>query len=474
MSVITSVPIPQLTPLGYVAPTAAQVMAGVNADQQLAFGGKLNPAPQTPQGQMAGSLTAIIDDCNALFLEYVNLVNPPTSSGRMQDAIGYLYFLTRNPAQATVVQAVIVGLANLTTIPVGATAQAADGNLYFCTQAGTIGASGTITLPFACAATGPIPCPEGSLTTIYTAIFGWDTVNNPEPGVLGTVVEGPAAFEQRRKASVAMNGIGSLPSVTGAVLSVPGVLDCYTTENVTNSPVTTGGVTLAPHSLYVCVVGGAALAVATTIWTKKGTGCNYNGGTSVTVLDTTYTSPQPSYPVSFQTAILQPTLFAVTIKNSAAVPSNALAQIQAAISLAFAGASGGPRARIGSLIFASSYYGPVAMLGSWAQIVQIQIGSCTAAAASAVFTGSIAGTTLTVSAVASGAIAIGQSIFDTTGSIIPGTTITAGSGTSWTVSASQTVSSETITSAVANLNDVQMLIKEEPVIAAPNITLTLV
>ena len=62
----------------------------------------------------------------------------------------------------------------------------------------------------------------------------------------------------------------------------------------------------------------------------------------------------------------------------------------------------------------------------------------------AVFTGSISGTTLTVSSVTSGTIVIGTGI---TGSgVTAGTTITAGSGSSWTVSASQTVSSTTITS----------------------------
>jgi hypothetical protein len=63
------------------------------------------------------------------------------------------------------------------------------------------------------------------------------------------------------------------------------------------------------------------------------------------------------------------------------------------------------------------------------------------------FTGSITGTTLTVTSVASGAIAIGNMISSAvwpgigTG-VIAGTTITAGSGTTWTVSVSQTRSSQ--------------------------------
>ena len=60
----------------------------------------------------------------------------------------------------------------------------------------------------------------------------------------------------------------------------------------------------------------------------------------------------------------------------------------------------------------------------------------------AVFIGSISGTALTVSSVTSGTIAIGQTLTGT--GVTAGTTITAGSGLSWTVSASQTVGPITI------------------------------
>ena len=60
----------------------------------------------------------------------------------------------------------------------------------------------------------------------------------------------------------------------------------------------------------------------------------------------------------------------------------------------------------------------------------------------AVFTGSISGTTLTVSAVTSGQIQVGQTISGT--GVTSGTTILSGAGLSWVVSASQTVTSTTI------------------------------
>jgi hypothetical protein len=65
----------------------------------------------------------------------------------------------------------------------------------------------------------------------------------------------------------------------------------------------------------------------------------------------------------------------------------------------------------------------------------------------AVVTGSISGTTLAVSGVQDGALAIGQSLYGS--GVTAGTTITAGSGTLWTVSPSQTVASGSTISATA-------------------------
>ena len=74
-------------------------------------------------------------------------------------------------------------------------------------------------------------------------------------------------------------------------------------------------------------------------------------------------------------------------------------------------------------------------------------GNSSVSGTTAVFTGSISGTALTVSNLTSGTIGIGQTISGT--SVTAATTITAGNGLNWTVSASQTVSSTTITSTIS-------------------------
>ena len=372
----TNVPGLTFGPLGITAPSTADVQSGVEADYSAAFGGGLDLDPTTPEGQLIVSTTAIIDDSNEQFINLQNLMDPAYTYGRFQDGIARIYFLTRNPAQPTVVQCTLTGLAGV-AIPIGAIAADTAGNLYTATSAGTIGSGGTVSLPFACSLTGPVSCPAGTLTIIYQAIPGWDAITNPADGVLGNNVETRQEFEARRAASVALNARGTVQAVQANVLAVPGVLDSYVIENDVGSPVTVGGYTLAANSIYVAVVGGNSQSIANAIWAKKPPGCAYNGNTTETVVDDNsgYEEPYPSYQVTFEIPSDLEIYFAVSLVNSALVPSNYQTLVQAAIVSAFAGGDGGPRARIGSLVLASRFYSTVMALGAWVQIRSIFIGT---------------------------------------------------------------------------------------------------
>lgn len=233
----TNVPMPVFGPAGFIAPLESAILAGVQADQQAAFGGNLNPALTNPTGQLAQSQAAVVGDCFDQFVALTNGVDPAFATGRMQDAIARIYFITRNPAQATVAIVTCSGLTG-TVIPLNAQVVDQAGNIYLCTESGTIPAGGSVDLSFAGAVTGPIACPIGYITSIYQAIPGWDSVTNAAAGVLGNVVESAADFELRRQRSVAANAQGSIGAVLGSVLSVPGVLDAYAFENT--SSVSTG------------------------------------------------------------------------------------------------------------------------------------------------------------------------------------------------------------------------------------------
>ncbi len=373
---MTNVPPIQWNATGLVLPTSAAILAGVQADMNAAFDGNLNPALNTPQGQLASALSAIIASANGQIANLVNGVNPPTSNGSMQDAIGYLYFMTRLPATPTTVQCQCIGIVG-TVIPVGAQAQDTSGNVYVCTLAAIIPVSGTVTTTFANVQTGPIACPSNTVTTIYQSIPGWDSVGNSSGGTLGANVESPAAFEFRRGQSVAANAQGSVQAVYGAVFGVPGVTDVYAYENATGATVNVGSTSygVVKNSIYVAVAGsGAQAAIAAAIWSKKSPGCNTNGNVNTTVTDTNYSLPQPTYSINYENPTAVPIYYAVTLASNSGLPGNYKTLIQNAIISVFSGATGSARARIGSTIFASNFYGPIMALGPLYQVTSVYVG----------------------------------------------------------------------------------------------------
>lgn len=370
----TSVPAPSFTDAGFVAPSESDMLSGALADINAAFGNLLNTALSTPQGQLAMSLTAILGDAYDQMLALFNGVDPDRASGRMQDAVGKLYFMTRRGATATVVTVVCAGAAG-TVIPEGTLIQDGNGKTYAADGVITIDATGTGTGTFSCTETGAIECASSSVS-VYQSVVGLSSVTNPSAGVTGSDEESRIEFERRRQESVAANSVGSLDAVLGAVEAVSGVTDAYVTDNSTDAAETTDGVSIAAHSLFVCVNGGADEDIARAILSKKPPGCGYTGTSSVTVTDSNsgYTTA-PSYTVQFTRATPTPVYIAVTLKSGSSVPSTATADVQAAIISAFNGGDGGTRSRIASLLFASRYYAPIAALGSWVQIVEITIGT---------------------------------------------------------------------------------------------------
>lgn len=472
----SSVPRPSFGPRGFTSPPESDVLTGVLADMNAAFGGRMNAAlkegQKTPQGQIATTTAALIGRENDLFAELTNQVDPDYADGRMQDAIARIYFIYRYPARSSTVDAVCSGQAGV-VIPAGTAAKSSDGRIWLCTSGGTIGAS-SVTLAFHCSETGPVPCPTASLNAIYQSIPGWDTISNPAPGVPGVNIETRREFELRRRNSVAGNARGTVDSVKASVTSVADVLDSYVVDNPLGTSAVIGGITIAPRSLYAAVEGGTDLAVATAIFLKKPPGCGYTGNTTVTVSDANpdYTYPPPSYPVTFQRPAPLTIFFIVLIANSPLVPSNAQALVQNAILAAMDGEDGGPRARIGSAIYPSRFYAGIAALGDWTRIVSLTAGSINN---SAVFTGSISGSVLTVTAVASGTIANGMFIAEA----IPGARIASfGSGTGGTgtynLNTSQTLASGTLRGVATGTAPLTVNIDQAPVTAAPYIVLGLV
>lgn len=387
---MSNVPALTITSTGVSVPQAVDVRAGILADDNAAFGGDLDIAtPSTPQAYQADNLTENITTANAAIAYTVSQFDPATAEGRYQDALGRIYFLQRKGATASAVQALVTGQPGV-TMPAGQLARDTAGLLWVSSGAITFGAGGTATAQFTCQTLGPVTLGIGELTQIAQTYPGWDAITNTGAAVPGTATETRQAFEERRAASVAKNAHGSVAAIFGNVADVDGVLDVFAYDNVENTTVPYGATSypLAPHSIYVAVVGGTDAAVAQAIWEKKDGGCNYNGNTSVQVSDTSsYVFPYPSYTVRFQRPSALSIKFTVTLANNPNLPSNITALVQAAVLDAFEGGDGGQRARIGLAIYASRYYAPVATVSPYVLIRSIKVGTSAPAAADSVNVG---------------------------------------------------------------------------------------
>lgn len=395
----TSVPQIQFEPAGVVIPTEAAILAGTQADINAAFGGGVNPQLATPQGQLASSEAAIIADKDNEIAFMVNQFDPQYASGRWQDGLARIYFLTRKPAIATAVTCTLGGVPG-TVVAAGTFAQDTSGNTYVLLGTVTIGAGGTVSSSWQNIVTGPIPCPSATLTQVFQAVNGWDTITNPAAGVLGTDVESQQDFYFRVQNSVAINGRGTCPSIYAEVFQVDNVLDCFVIDNPAGLVVNYGpsNYPLAKHSVYVAVVGGDDQEIAFAIWSKKDVGCDYAafpiGASPVpglgtvstqTVVDTSgYNFPQPSYQVSFIRPAALPIFFDVQIANVPNLPSNIATLIQDAIIAQFNGENGNARARIGSTILAAQFYAAVAAVGENVVLLSILVGITSPGAATEV------------------------------------------------------------------------------------------
>jgi len=351
----TNVPTNTWNNAGFTTPSEIAILTGYVADWQAAFSGQLyldanDPASlATGIGQMCVSETQIKGAANNDMRFIQSQVNPMYASGRYQDGLAWLYFLTRKPALPTTVQVLCTGLDG-TVIPVGAKVVDVYSNVYQCTGAVTI-AGGVATATFENVVTGAIPCAANTITTIYQSVTGWDGCSNSTAGVLGRDVETQQDFEERRVLSVQANAMSTIQSLYGAVFAVADVSDVFMYHNTTSSTITISGFNIFPHSLFAVVQGGDDVDVATAIFNKKGV-CNLTGNTTVTI---TEPNSGVDYDVYFQRPDPINIYFRVQVASNVFLPANTNDLVKAALQQSFNGQDGKPRAKIGNKLFANRY-----------------------------------------------------------------------------------------------------------------------
>lgn len=257
---MTGTPYQYLTPQGVIVPDTSEILAEVQSEWQQALGADLIITADTPQGVMITAEAIARNNEVKNNAAVANQINPNIAGGVFLDAIGLLTGIQRAVQQPTVVTGVtLAGLAG-TTLPVGAQAATAAGDIFQLTQSVTIPVGGTTTGNFQSVQFGPIPCASDALNVIITAVLGWETVNNSNAGVLGTTTQSDQAFRAFRLNTLAFQGLSLAEAITSALYNVAGVDSLSFRENYND----------VPMGQIVPVVGGATLAG--TVWAMSTTG----------------------------------------------------------------------------------------------------------------------------------------------------------------------------------------------------------
>jgi hypothetical protein len=345
---------------GLYAPPTSEIREGVALDWQQAFFDPdlppLDTEPTTPAGQLIDDEVAEIEAKNAELLFLSNQFNPKVNEGVWQDALGYIYFLTRKRAEPSIVTCQISGL-NGTVIPYGALVQSVSGYALICNRSVTIDSNGQAETTFRCAENGPVEFAPHSVNSIVTVIPGWDTVDNAAAGAIGRNLETRSEFEARRAASVAANAHGSAASIYGALANIAGVLDLRVLENTGPVVVTKYGVSVPGHGIVVCVYGGEDSDLAAGLYHKIDNGCDTGGNTDISYIAEKYGN------ALYQYKIMRPTpvnfWIKVTLGTGNAASPAAMAALKQALYEDFYGlniSSGNSRVGLASTVYASRFY----------------------------------------------------------------------------------------------------------------------
>lgn len=302
-----------ITSQGVIVPDTRTLRDDVENEFKSVFGQQLDVSPETPQGAL---ITMEVENRDAIVrnnAELANQINPDLAGGIFLDAIWALMGGQRFDATHSFLSQVkFTGIAD-TIIPKGSQAATLNGDLFETTSTLIIGKDGIVTGDMRSIDTGAIECGVGQLNKVASSVLGWETVNNPISATLGREAESDLQARRRRKQTLAKNTVSVGEAITSALYELEGVRSLAYRENYTDQSMIFDGITLVPHSIYVCVEGGDKEAIARSLLRTKTLGAAFNGSEEVEVLENI--SGQ-IYPVKFDRAKEIVLFCRVTVKKA--------------------------------------------------------------------------------------------------------------------------------------------------------------
>lgn len=349
------IPSVEITDKGLIAPSREDISAGLWAMFTNAFGSDLSQDARTPQGQLVTSLTALLIDRDNKLIELGNNFDPRYSVGIWQEGLGAIYFLERKGATSSIAPVEFIGLQGV-VIPEGFILVDESGFEWETLSTLTIGVTGSVTGNVSCTTTGPISAAKGTINRVKSSISGLDTVESTASSSPGSNQESRFDFEVRRAESVSANSKNTNNAVYGAVANIEGVLDAYVEDNPTDVSITVGETNyqIIRNSLLVSVAGGEEQEIAKQVLIKGGTGCSFNGNTTIEYKDE---DSWKDFPPVYDIKILRPDFvdvyFQIRVVDKGAIAYNQ--EVEAKQKIVDLFSSGELRARIAGTVISADF-----------------------------------------------------------------------------------------------------------------------
>lgn len=303
-----------IVPTGVIVPDTSELRADVEGEWKSAFGQDLVVTSETPQGVM---ITAEVEARDATVrnnAELANQINPDIAGGIFLDAIWRLTRGNRRPATRSTMNGVQFRGIPSTIIPAGSYATVEATGAQFQTLIDlVIGSDGLVIGDMVSEDAGPIAAPIGGLNQVASSVLGWEQVYNPIAAVPGSLVESDVASRRRRRQTLALQSVSLPEAITSRLYNIDGVRSLSFRENITNDDIVIDGVTLVPHSIYVCVEGGTDTEVATALLNSKDGGGNWNGSIAVGIIEP---FSKQSYTVRFDRPIEIQYFARITVRST--------------------------------------------------------------------------------------------------------------------------------------------------------------
>lgn len=285
---------------GVIVPDTANLKSEVEAEYVEAFGTDLVISDDTPQGVLIVAETIARDEVVRNNAALANQINPNEAGGVFLDAILALTGTVRNSQTYSYTTCFLTGVPGTVIPATTSTAKNENNDVFASISTVTLNGDGEATVTFQALEPGPIGAQAGTLTQIVNGVLGWETITNTDDAVLGSLTQSDESAREFRRNTLALQGMALPEAITSALYATTGVKSLTFRENVTSSIQVIDGVTMKPHSMYVCVDGGTDEDVATVLLEKKSGGCDYTNDAGIPItVDVVEPASGQVYPVSF-------------------------------------------------------------------------------------------------------------------------------------------------------------------------------